>query len=181
MTDRRPTYGELLRHPKWQRRRLEIMSRDGFRCTKCSADDKTLNVHHRIYHKGAAPWEYQDDELATLCEDCHQGEHAPELDDATLAKLGRFLSLDISECQEVVRLLWAVLQDKRNRSTAVRDWFDYAIAYADDERLRYLQSLADEKTWLRVGRLDPDNREAQVLAAQKSHAARRAAIEASGL
>jgi len=68
-------YTELLKHPKWQRRRLEIMQRDGFACTRCSADDKTLNVHHKQYRAGAAPWEYGDDELVTLCEDCHKAEH----------------------------------------------------------------------------------------------------------
>jgi len=68
-------YAEQLKHPKWQRRRLEIMQRDGFRCTRCTADDKTLNVHHTEYRKGAAPWEYPDDQLVTLCEDCHKAEH----------------------------------------------------------------------------------------------------------
>lgn len=81
-------YTDLLRHPKWQRRRLEIMSRDGFACTCCHADDKTLNVHHKRYRPGAAPWEYSDDELVTLCEDCHESEHElpPVIDDGAWRK-----------------------------------------------------------------------------------------------
>jgi 5-methylcytosine-specific restriction endonuclease McrA len=29
------TYSELLKSPKWQKKRLEIMSRDKFTCKKC--------------------------------------------------------------------------------------------------------------------------------------------------
>lgn len=69
------SYRELLRDPRWQRRRLEIMQRASFRCESCLAGDKTLNVHHRIYRRGADPWEYADHELTCLCEQCHETEH----------------------------------------------------------------------------------------------------------
>ena len=36
---------------------------------------KGLNVHHKYYIKGKAPWEYEDDALITLCEDCHKKAH----------------------------------------------------------------------------------------------------------
>lgn len=65
------TYWELLKDPRWQRKRLEIMERDEFACQDCDARDKTLNVHHTYYAKGRKPWEYEDDSLRTLCEDCH--------------------------------------------------------------------------------------------------------------
>ena len=51
--------------------RLKIMERDGFACRKCAAKDKTLHVHHHYYTKGAEPWEYDDEVLVTLCDDCH--------------------------------------------------------------------------------------------------------------
>lgn len=70
----RRSYWELLRDPRWQKRRLEIMERDAFRCRQCDDPDNTLNVHHRIYRKGAMPWEYSDEELITLCETCHERE-----------------------------------------------------------------------------------------------------------
>lgn len=66
------TYYEQLRDPRWQQKRLEIMQRDGFKCRECDATTKTLNVDHRSYRKGCAPWEYDDADLVTLCEDCHK-------------------------------------------------------------------------------------------------------------
>ncbi len=69
------TYAEQLRHPRWQRRRLERLNKADFRCEKCSVDDRPLHVHHKAYRNGAAPWEYADDELLVLCEDCHRDEH----------------------------------------------------------------------------------------------------------
>lgn len=72
---RQKTYWELLRDPRWQRKRLEVMEREDFTCQGCEATDKTLNVHHKIYRKGAMPWEYPDHELRCICEDCHESEH----------------------------------------------------------------------------------------------------------
>lgn len=66
------TYAEKLKHPKWQKRRLEILEAHGFKCSTCQSGDKTLHVHHRRYRKGAEPWEYGDDDLDCLCEDCHK-------------------------------------------------------------------------------------------------------------
>ncbi len=66
------TYYEKLKDPRWQKKRLEVMDRDGFECQNCGATDKTLNVHHRAYLRGFEPWEYPDDSLETLCEDCHK-------------------------------------------------------------------------------------------------------------
>ena len=34
-----------------------------------------LNVHHKYYVKGKTPWEYKDDALITLCENCHKKRH----------------------------------------------------------------------------------------------------------
>lgn len=69
------SYYELLRHPEWQKKRLRVMEAAGFACQECSATDKTLNVHHRHYRKGAKPWEHEDHELQCLCEDCHTQRH----------------------------------------------------------------------------------------------------------
>lgn len=67
------SYGELLLDPRWQRKRLEIMQRDGFACTQCGATDKTLHVHHHFYIRDRRPWEYAPECLSTLCELCHHG------------------------------------------------------------------------------------------------------------
>lgn len=69
------SYYEKLKDPRWQKRRLEIMDRAKFACEKCCAAEKTLNVHHALYRKGADPWDYADSELRCLCEDCHEEAH----------------------------------------------------------------------------------------------------------
>lgn len=67
-------YHQLLKDGRWQRKRLEIMQRDGFRCTKCGTTND-LNVHHLRYITGRKPWEYYDADLITLCGNCHKKEH----------------------------------------------------------------------------------------------------------
>lgn len=66
------SYFEKLKNPRWQKKRLKVMERDDWSCRECHRSDVTLNVHHRFYRRGAAPWEYQMDWLETLCEDCHE-------------------------------------------------------------------------------------------------------------
>lgn len=69
------TYIEQLRHPNWQRKRLEVMQAAGFECQECGAKDVPLNIHHRRYVKGRMAWEYDPPDLACLCEQCHLEEH----------------------------------------------------------------------------------------------------------
>src|SRR5690348_3148284 len=68
----KPSYYDLLRHPNWQRKRLEVLSRSRFQCEDCGAADKTLNVHHSYYERGLKPWDYPVESLHCLCEDCHK-------------------------------------------------------------------------------------------------------------
>ena len=65
------TYYEKLRSPQWQRKRLEIMERDDFTCRSCGSTDNPLNVHHKTYRKNTDPWDYDDKNFITYCEDCH--------------------------------------------------------------------------------------------------------------
>jgi hypothetical protein len=67
------TYKEKLKSPKWQRKRLEILQRDEFKCKNCNSDEKTLQIHHLEYNN-CEPWEYENRYLITLCEDCHKKE-----------------------------------------------------------------------------------------------------------
>lgn len=69
------TYAEKLKHQLWQRKRLEILNRDGFKCRCCGNGEKTLHVHHLKYTRGRDPWDYPDASLVTLCEVCHETEH----------------------------------------------------------------------------------------------------------
>lgn len=69
------TYGEQLRHPNWQRMRLEVLSRAKFSCQVCGDGEHTLHVHHKRYVKGRLAWEYEGHELIALCEGCHSSAH----------------------------------------------------------------------------------------------------------
>lgn len=68
------TYQELLQDPRWQKKRLLIFERDGWRCQCCESTDRTLHAHHKRYIHGNLPWEYDDKDLVTLCEFCHEVE-----------------------------------------------------------------------------------------------------------
>jgi len=67
-------YIEKLKDPRWQKKRLEILSRDQWTCQNCHSTEDTLAVHHLIYNKGYDPWDYNDSDLVTLCESCHDHE-----------------------------------------------------------------------------------------------------------
>jgi len=68
-------YSELLRDPRWQKRRLEIMDRDRWSCAQCGDTESTLNVHHAYYERDLMPWEYPDYAMITLCQPCHSQWH----------------------------------------------------------------------------------------------------------
>jgi hypothetical protein len=65
-------YSELLRHPRWQQKRLGVMARDEWKCVKCGETERDLQVHHLYYLPDHLPWEYPDDAFVTYCELCHE-------------------------------------------------------------------------------------------------------------
>lgn len=73
------TYAEKLKDPRWQRRRLEIMSAADFKCSDCGEGGLTLHVHHCYYQKGLMPWDYPGEALKCLCEYCHDVRQEVEL------------------------------------------------------------------------------------------------------
>lgn len=94
------TYSEKLKDPRWQKKRLEIMSRDGFQCINCSSKTSTLTVHHFYYISGRMPWEYPDQSMATLCHDCHS-----EGNDDLCPRPAYFHIWEVSACFEIERQL----------------------------------------------------------------------------
>jgi uncharacterized membrane protein len=66
------SYADRLKNPRWQKKRLKVMERDGWTCCECHRDDLTLNVHHRFYKRVSNPWDYEMCWLETLCERCHE-------------------------------------------------------------------------------------------------------------
>lgn len=55
--------------PRWQKKRLLCMDRDGWRCCCCKSETATLHVHHKRYCGDI--WESPLDDLQTLCDACH--------------------------------------------------------------------------------------------------------------
>lgn len=102
-------YWELLKDPRWQRKRLEILDRDGFACRTCNATERTLHVHHMYYEKGLKPWEYPDESLRTLCEECHVSAGVIQQD--LLRELGRLELYQFHEVLGYVKALAAVSYD----------------------------------------------------------------------
>lgn len=84
------TYKDKLRDPRWQRKRLDVMQRDGWTCCRCRADNKTLNVNHLVYD--GDPWDAPANALETLCEDCHAERSAME---RHIRRLPTFLSIHV--------------------------------------------------------------------------------------
>lgn len=89
------SYLELLRDPKWQKKRLEVFSYARFRCQICGAKNRTLHCHHSYYIKGKKPWQYPTCSMICVCEDCHEKIHdKPATDDkASASKQGVPLKL----------------------------------------------------------------------------------------
>lgn len=89
------SYYDLLKDYRWIDKREEILQRDNYRCVPCSkkADDlpaigKQLHVHHLIYKKECNPWDYDNKDLITFCDECH-----------------KFITNKIVSCNEIIRRL----------------------------------------------------------------------------
>jgi hypothetical protein len=114
----KPTYWELLQHPRWQRKRLEVLEHANFECQDCGDTEKTLHVHHTYYEKGLKPWEYPDSSLQALCVDCH----------AKAQDLMTLLNRAISECGESMRLYGYAKGLAASLVTTVIDVLNYEMA-----------------------------------------------------
>lgn len=90
-------YKDLLLLPEWQRKRLEILQRDNFRCVFCTDSRSTLQVHHEAYMGN--PWDISSDKLKTVCCHCHTVIHT--IPKYTVQAINKNQSL-ISKCWECV-------------------------------------------------------------------------------
>ena len=68
-------YSDKLKDPRWQKKRLEIMDKAGFKCSSCGNSKDTLNVHHTVYIKNRYVWDYPDEYLRCVCDQCHSFYH----------------------------------------------------------------------------------------------------------
>lgn len=119
------SYSDLLKDPRWQKRRLEIMERDEWTCQACGDTKATLTVHHKSYRmvdgKFADIWDYPGEDLITLCEDCHAEEEA----DLVLHKQQIYFAMR-SYCESAEIILFAVrifkdIVNKQGRRVNAKD------------------------------------------------------------
>ena len=102
------SYAEKLRDPRWQKKRLEILERDGWCCQQCHDIESTLMVHHMGYLGDNDPWDHPNEALLTLCEECHEREREirPDVENHLLEALRTiFLADDIENLTEGLELL----------------------------------------------------------------------------
>lgn len=85
------TYAEKLKDTRWQKKRLEVFSKNDFRCEVCGSSDETLHAHHKEYFKGREPWEYEARQLVCICATCHKNKHDEE---DGLKLVSSFLNVD---------------------------------------------------------------------------------------
>ena len=106
------TYQEQIKDPRWQKRRLSILERDEFMCQSCGNTEEELQVHHIIYYQNRMIWDYEDDELLTLCSTCHK--NVTEEKKSVKSKIDLFYTdIDsLSILNEIVDMLSHLTPDK---------------------------------------------------------------------
>jgi hypothetical protein len=129
ITPMNKTYSELLRDPRWQKKRLEIMKRDDFQCQRCKATEKPLNVHHKKYLRNRKPWEYSDELLITFCEDCHKAQH-PEK--TITPKLPPIRPINLSATGFVIT--WTAFPDNDIPAWEIVEWTGTTMRYGHPEK-----------------------------------------------
>lgn len=159
-------YKQKLLDPRWQRKRLEVLQRDEWRCQKCFNGESTLHVHHHYYERGNDPWDYTMEALVTLCADCHEGEtkYRP-IEEQALLNAMREIGLFHEQIQEfsdgirfweelhisdvMVSVISWVMQNEAMMFELADRYFDYLKFFSQNGTL---SSLHEQMT-LRVGSL----------------------------
>lgn len=122
------SYYELLKDPRWQRKRLELFKSNGWRCERCGSEEDSLHAHHGSYLKGFKPWEYPNKMYHCLCDNCH--EFATSEMDHLNRLIGQF---QIDNLEDLIFIALALLhKDNITRSEAALRFcnilnYDYEI------------------------------------------------------
>jgi hypothetical protein len=74
-------YADLMRYPEWRVFAWKCKEARGFVCQTCAPGvgrrgEKGLEVHHWWYEQDRWPWDYAPEDVAVLCEPCHEALHA---------------------------------------------------------------------------------------------------------
>lgn len=148
MKNQKSNYSKKLLDPRWQKKRLTILSRDSFTCQDCQSTDNTLHVHHLYYEGNIDPWDYPDSALITLCCECHDFEtqnlYAAERSLILAFKKSGYRAYDIDALSSLVlapseviakdmkKILMAILTDT---------WLSNAVYLSWSEREKYFDQM----------------------------------------
>jgi hypothetical protein len=149
VTKRQSEYYNKLKDPRWQKMRLKVLERDGWKCAICLEDNKPLAIHHRYYEHDKDPWEYPMEALVTLCDECHEAEK--ENMSMSCAGLVRelkkkFFSAEISTLELLIHEMpmmhlpevvmesigWVLIDPKR-QDKLVTDYLSYLVEKGDSQ------------------------------------------------
>jgi len=100
---------ELLQDPRWQKTRLRVFDRAGWKCEWCKSGEVNLQVHHGFYERGLFPWEYPDEALYCLCDNCHA--EAERVKAAAYRELGAIRPQDQRHAITLLRELRRALRE----------------------------------------------------------------------
>ena len=136
------SYSDLLKSPEWQKKRLEILSRDNFMCQLCGSKTETLHVHHRAYIKGRKPWEYADVFLITLCEYCHAMQtYADKKHDKGSFELGPVVKQKTANGFVSIGHIWVNDESGEYRKLIIQDDNKVVIALMDTDEVLNLITM----------------------------------------
>ena len=152
------TYSDKLKDPRWQRKRLEVMQRDNFKCSQCKNGEITLNVHHWQYSK--EPWDAKNEDLTTVCHLCHKEiEHCKSLTKELLKHPNfRFLLSNIErlirtdkdiKVAEFDSCVTVFIEDELQSEHEELSEFDKIIRDAPDD-LDQIGHYSDDEAWKKI-------------------------------
>lgn len=72
------SYQTLSSDKRWQKKRERILDRCLGICENCGVINEFIEVHHCYYRYGRYPWQYPDQTLVGLCQECHEERHKIE-------------------------------------------------------------------------------------------------------
>lgn len=145
-------YAEKLKDPRWQKKRLAVLERDGWKCNFCDDKDSTLHVHHKVYNS-CDPWDIELDHLLTLCENCHETETK---DIKTSIHEFNLSVKKIFTSEKIYELAWQFedaskrikvneLSDIINRIFSGPDLLEFLVAHVEsefkDERFKMISTI----------------------------------------
>lgn len=111
--DTRKRYHEDLQHSEWISLRDRLI-RERACCESCGSNDRPYEVHHRGYLPGRRAWEYEDEHLSVLCNNCHF-----EITEDADKIWNMILKLDPIHSRLAVKLVEAIISDQ-NEETLMR-------------------------------------------------------------